>query len=121
MGTPAVRPNQDGLNTDRDPVVSSPFAVKSTPRPLGFPAFGAGADTDRCFSVTQLDVHQTFDEVIQLVAAVVVQARTATTLPDVAGHHQRALQVGQDLGTEAGESCVDGLVGIEGADVLHVS
>jgi hypothetical protein len=29
--------------------------------------------------------------------------------------------VGKDLGAEAGESCVDGLVGIEGADVLHVS
>jgi len=43
---------QAGLNTDCDPVVSSPFAVKSTPRSHGLPASGAGADTDRCFSVT---------------------------------------------------------------------
>jgi len=43
---------QAGLNTDCDPVVSSPLAVKSTRRSHGFPASGAGADTDRCFSVT---------------------------------------------------------------------
>jgi hypothetical protein len=29
--------------------------------------------------------------------------------------------MGKDLGAEAGASCVDRLVGIEGADILHIS
>lgn len=71
-------------------------------------------------TIAKADCHGTLGKEVQLVTMVVVKTRTASSLANMTGEDNSALEIGQDLGAILGESSVYRLILVARANILHV-